>query len=334
MIVAPSNSVDEYLGFPVIKMPSLYLKKFGDVRFAIPINKVNQQIFDYRPDVIHLASPALMGYYVARRAQLMNIPTIGVFQTDIAGFAKHYGFGLTQSTIWRWVSRIHRTVDRTLAPSTKSVTDLRNLAVSNVHLWRRGVNKTLFNPDRRVANKWGTNKRIVGYVGRLAHEKRVSDLATLANREDVQLVIVGDGPARAELETQLPNAIFTGFLNGIELAETLASFDCFIHTGPNETFCQSVQEALASGVPTIAVNKGGPLDLVQHGKNGFLIDTSNSQLLNLAVTLILHPTNWSKFSENALQSVTGRSWNSIMSQLMGHYEEVISYRADLEDVVA
>jgi phosphatidylinositol alpha 1,6-mannosyltransferase len=328
LIVAPSGSATEYMGFPVIHMPSIQLKRFGDIRVAMPISRINSQIFEFQPDVIHLASPALMGYYVARKAELYNVPTVGVFQTDIAGFAKHYGFGLSKSAIWRWVSRIHRNVDRTLAPSKSSCQDLRALSVPEVFLWRRGVNTELFSPNKRnnKLRKQFPNKHIVGYVGRLANEKRVFDLKAIADRSDIKLVIVGDGPARAELEDLMPNAHFTGMLRGEELAQTFANLDCFIHTGPNETFCQAVQEALASGVPTIAVNQGGPRDLVLNGKNGFLIDTSDESELVSAVNQILHPTNWANFAENARNSVSGRSWNSIMNELFTHYEDVIQIR--------
>ena len=152
-----------------------------------------------------------------------------------------------------------------------------------------------------------------------------------------QLVIVGDGPARAELENLMPEAHFTGALHGEELATTFANFDCFVHTGPNETFCQAVQEALASGVPTIAVNQGGPLDLIKHGETGYLIDTADESELHNAVNRILHPANWSKFASAAHLSVVDRSWKSVMDQLMNHYQEVIAYRAELdqlEEVVA
>lgn len=328
LVVAPSGSNNEYLGFPVIHMPALHLKRFGDVRISVPVSRINSQIFEFRPDVIHLASPALMGYYVARKAEFLNIPTVGVFQTDLAGFAKHYGFGLTQNSVWKWVSRIHRTVDRTLAPSNTSCQDLKSMAVPNVYLWQRGVNTDLFNPKRRT-NKLQAqfkNKRIIGYVGRLANEKCVHDLAPLTRRKDLQVVIVGDGPARSELENLMPNAHFTGFLSGVELAETIADFDCFIHTGPNETFCQSVQEALASGVPTIAVNQGGPVELVQNGSSGFLIDTSNSQLLIQSVNKLLHPAFWTNFSKFAHSSVAHRSWTAVMNELMDHYEAVIANR--------
>ena len=328
LVVAPAGSAIDYLGFPVIHMPSIHLKRFGDARIALPLNRIAKQVFEFRPDVIHLASPALMGHYIARRADLFDIPTVGIFQTDLAGFAKHYGFGLSQNAIWKWVSRIHRNVDRTLAPSSAACSDLKSLEVPQVFLWQRGVNIELFNPRRRT-NQFSSkipSKRIVGYVGRLANEKRVYDLAPLAKRSDIQLVIVGDGPARKELEALMPDAIFKGFLTGIELAGTMASFDCFIHTGPNETFCQAVQEALACGVPTIAANQGGPKDLISNGSNGYLINTQNSHELNEAVNRILHPANWSNFSEAAHLSVSQRSWNSVMNQLMNHYQDVIQLR--------
>lgn len=331
LIVAPSGSAKSYLEFPVIHMPAIHLKRFGDVRLALPINRVNAQIFEFKPDIIHLASPALMGYYVARQAAMFNIPTVGIFQTDLAGFAKHYGFGLTNQTVWKWVSRIHKSVDLTLAPSNSSCQDLNKLSVPNVLRWQRGVDTELFNPNRRSGNLQAkfSGKRIVGFVGRLANEKRVFDLAELSKRNDLQLVVVGDGPARKELEQLMPNAYFTGFLNGLELAQTMADFDCFVHTGPNETFCQAVQEALASGIPTIAVNQGGPVELVQNNLTGFLINTADETALNNAINRVLHPTNWSNFSQNARQSVAHRSWNSIMIELMGHYKAAIANRKAL-----
>jgi phosphatidylinositol alpha 1,6-mannosyltransferase len=205
------------------------------------------------------------------------------------------------------------------------------MSVPNVHLWQRGVNTDLFSPDRRsqtLQNQF-KNKRIIGFVGRLANEKRVHDLLPLTQRADLKVVIVGDGPARKDLEALMPNAHFTGFLSGIELAKTIADFDCFVHTGPNETFCQAVQEALASGVPTVAVNQGGPIDLVQHGKTGYLIDTSNGQELIDSVNKLLHPASWYNFASSAHDSVVHRSWNVIMNELMNHYDEVISKRKSL-----
>jgi phosphatidylinositol alpha 1,6-mannosyltransferase len=114
------------------------------------------------------------------------------------------------------------------------------------------------------------DKVLVGYVGRLAREKQIDRLEPLLDDPSVQLVIVGDGPAREELERTLWGARFTGFQSGAALGRHVASLDVFAHTGVDETFCQAVQEALASGVPVVAPAAGGTLDLVQHGVNGYL----------------------------------------------------------------
>ena len=138
--------------------------------------------------------------------------------------------------------------------------------IPRVHKWARGVDITGFAPsarDERLRPAWSPDgKPIVGFVGRLAPEKHVERLAALAARNDLQLVIVGDGVDRQKLESLLPTAVFTGALYGEELAAAYASMDVFVHPGEHETFCQAVQEAMASGLPVIAPNVGGPRDLV------------------------------------------------------------------------
>ncbi|MFC6345424.1 glycosyltransferase, partial [Nocardioides hankookensis] len=203
----------------------------------------------------------------------LGIPTVAVYQTDIAGFARQYGLR-ADLVVDRWVGRLHRRVDRTLVPSTASKDQLAAMGVRDLHLWRRGINLDLFDPSRRsrfLHQRWTDGSRLaVGYVGRLAHEKQIHRLAVVANLPGVQLVVIGDGPAREELQRQLPGAVFTGMLRGDDLAAAYASLDVFVHTGDHETFCQTVQEAQASGVPVVAPAAGGPLDLVDHGRTGLL----------------------------------------------------------------
>jgi phosphatidylinositol alpha 1,6-mannosyltransferase len=164
---------------------------------------------------------------------------------------------------------------------------------------------------------------IVGYVGRLANEKRISDLAILDSDPRIQLVIVGDGPAREKLQKELPDAIFTGFKSGEELAAAYASMDLFIHPGPNETFCQAVQEALSSGTPCIVPLTGGPADLVTNGTTGYIIDTSNPKTLLTAVNHFIERADRAEMSLTARDSVETRTWGAINAQLIGHYQSVI-----------
>ena len=328
MVIAPDseNAPSTYAGFRVKRVPSLAVKGLLPVGF--PQRSMEPLIEGFNPDVIHLASPFFLGKYATRIAQRLSIPTLSIYQTDVAGFARHYGLSIAHSQLTNWVANIHKQTDRTLAPSSWSCEQLQSSGVDNVALWQRGVDSVKFNPDKRSADlrnlftSHDTGKIIVGYVGRLANEKRIDDLAPLHDRSDVQLVIVGDGPARQKLERALPRARFVGYKSGEDLAAHYASFDIFVHTGKHETFCQSIQESLASGVVVIAPNSGGPLDLVQHGAAGFLLDTSNASDLVAAFELLSNSHTRELMGITARQSVINRTWEKVNNQLIDHYREL------------
>ena len=338
LVIAPESSggVNEYAGFRVKRVPSLEMKGLLPVGF--PQKTLEPLIDGFNPDVVHLASPFFLGNYASRVAERLDIPTLSIYQTDIAGFARHYGLTLAHDSLKRWVAKIHTRTSRTLAPSNWSCEDLRAIGVSNVHLWPRGVDSKKFSPEKRDINLRcellgdRPDRKLIGYVGRLANEKRVDDLATLDARDDVQLVIVGDGPARLRLEKVLTNAKFVGYQSGEDLARYYASLDVFIHTGKHETFCQSVQEALASGVPVIAPNFGGPTDLVKHGWTGYLIDTANPYSLNHSVNQIIQLAEPALMGARARQSVIERSWELVNTQLINHYRELIEQKMQREGV--
>jgi phosphatidylinositol alpha 1,6-mannosyltransferase len=330
LVIAPDSAEapTTYAGFRVKRVPSLAVKGLLPVGF--PQRSMEPLIEGFNPDVIHLASPFFLGKYATRIAQRLSIPTLSIYQTDVAGFARHYGLSIAHNKLTNWVANIHNQTDRTLAPSTWSCEQLQSSGVSNVSLWQRGVDSVKFNPDKRsVALRESfapaaQNKIIVGYVGRLANEKKIEDLAPLHDRHDVQLVIVGDGPARQKLERVLPRARFVGYQSGEDLAAHYASFDIFVHTGKHETFCQSIQESLASGVAVIAPNSGGPLDLVQHGRTGFLLDTSNSSDLVAAFELLTDSNTRALMGVAARDSVLHRTWEKVNNQLIDHYRELSS----------
>ena len=344
LVIAPSseNMPTEYAGHPVKAVPVIPTQNFlpTGMPMGLPQKRIQHLLDGFSPDVIHLASPFALGSYANKMAKKLDIPTVSIYQTDLGGFAKQYGFGIAQSSLQKILYKIHSQTDRTLAPSTSACLDLHLAGVPEVYLWRRGVNTELFNPSKRSAalrDTWKNgdqSKIIVGFVGRLAQEKRVSDLKALQSNPNIQLVIVGDGPHRRKLEQQLPSALFLGFKNGEELAQIYASFDLFIHPGPNETFCQAVQEALASGIPAIVPRSGGPADLVAHGRTGYVIDIFNAEQLNQTVNLHHERTDRKQMRIAARDSVSMRTWNRINNELKTHYQDVINQKksANLSEI--
>ena len=333
LVIAPNgqNTPTSYFGHQVRTTPVIAAQNFlpVDLPMALPQKRLQYLIDGFAPDVIHLASPFALGAYAAKVAKRLAIPTVSVYQTELGGFAKQHGFALAKNSLQKILYKIHSQTDRTLAPSKTVALDLHLAGVPNVHLWQRGVDSELFNPnakDEQLQTFWrqgNSERKIIGYVGRLSAEKCVADLAPLCNREDISLVIVGEGTNRKKLEQQLPGALFLGLKSGSELAKMYASFDLFVHPGPNETFCQAVQEALASGVPAIVPTQGGAADLISHNQNGYAIDTGNKQQLLATVSNHFSQADHQLMSQFARQSVIDRSWPVIIEQLRQHYLAVI-----------
>ncbi|BBZ26636.1 GDP-mannose-dependent alpha-mannosyltransferase [Mycolicibacterium madagascariense] len=323
----PADRVHD--GVRVHRVPSKMFPKVTSLPLGVPRPRLVGVLRGFDPDVVHLASPALLGYGGLLAARRLDVPTVAVFQTDVAGFAQSYGVGAMSRAAWAWTRHLHGKADRTLAPSTSAMDDLLAHGIPRVHHWGRGVDVAGYVPsarDEALRSRWSPSARpIVGFVGRLAPEKHVERLAVLARRDDLQVVVVGDGVDRAKLERLMPTAVFTGALYGAELATAYASMDVFVHTGEHETFCQTVQEAKASGVPVIAPNAGGPRDLVAPMQTGLLLDVGEFEArLPAAVDHLLDERQ--RYSVAARRSVLNRTWPAVCEQLLVHYDAVLGRR--------
>lgn len=319
----PADKIHD--GVRVHRVPSRMFPKVTSLPLGVPRPRMVGVLRGFEPDVVHLASPALLGYGGVHAARYLGIPTVAVFQTDVAGFAESYGIGAASRAAWAWTRHLHKRADRTLAPSTSAMENLAAHGIPRVHKWARGVDITGYAPsarDEALRKAWSPDgKPIVGFVGRLAPEKHVERLHVLAQRDDLQLVIVGDGVDQSKLESALPSAVFTGALYGEELATAYASMDVFVHPGEHETFCQAVQEAMASGLPVIAPDAGGPRDLVAPYRTGLLLPVSEFEAkLPESVDHLIAERQ--RYSLAARRSVLGRTWPAICDELLGHYEDV------------
>lgn len=335
LVIAPGPGLADYRGVSVVRVRSMGLPGYRSFSLGLPDAAVERALAEFRPDVVHLASPIALGAVGLRAARRLGLPTVAVYQTDIGRFARQYGLP-AQAVVGRWVGRIHRRATRTLVPSRASHADLRALGVTDLHIWGRGVSLDLFGPGNRSEelNTHWTQRHsdllAVGYVGRLAPEKQVRRLEEVASVPGTRLVVIGDGPLRGTLERNLPSAKFTGMLGGLDLARAFASLDLFVHTGESETFCQTVQEAQASGVPVVAPAAGGPLDLVEPGRSGLLYDPGDKHSLRRAVaTLVGDPELRRHLAVQALGQARQRSWPAVVDELIEvHYAGVLGRAVD------
>lgn len=346
IVIAPGardhqEEIFTYKGFRIVRVPTVEVPGINSLPIGVPLPSVLTELSRFRPDVVHLASPFVLGGAGAFAAKTLNIPCVAIFQTDVAGFANNYKFKAFANAAWQWTRALHNQCALTLAPSSLTIADLEEHGVRNIHHWGRGVDTARFHPSNRnekLRENWlrdGEQKRrdlgrkstvpvmerrVVGFVGRLAAEKSVERMAALNNRDDIQLVIVGDGPEAAELKELMPTAIFTGGQYGDDLPRAFASLDVFVHTGQFETFCQAVQEAHASGIPAIAPNAGGPVDLISNGFNGYLLEVDTfEQDLPRAIDSILE-VGLATMKAQAFNTVQGKTWHGLCEQLMGYYQ--------------
>lgn len=333
LVVAPGGSgAVQPQGMQVSRIRSIELPGIHDVDIAITRSTRLVPILEgFGADVVHLASPFILGSRGMAAARSLGIASVAVFQTDVAGFAHHYGLSRLSFMADAVVRRIHQFATINLAPSRASQEYLESLSVRRVRRWGRGVDLDRFSPHLRNAalrHRLGGGRPIIGYVGRLAPEKNIEMLAAIDAHPDLQVVVIGEGPSRTALMKQLPNATFTGRLEGRELVEHLASLDVLVAPGERETFCQVVQEAMACQVPAVAPAVGGPADLIEHDRTGLLYRPGDGLGLRKAVLgLAFDGSRRERLATAGRASVMRRDWGVLTNELIGHYADAIALTA-------
>lgn len=336
MVLAPEapGAPREYRGVPVMQMASIAFPGYSQVRVCTtPKISLEMTLDDFAPDIVHLASPINVGMRGALAAQTLGIPCVAVYQTDVPGYAKRYGVPAIEAYLWQRVKWTHQAATLNLVPSSASAAQLHDLGVRNLRRWGRGVDAELFHPSKRdeaLRASWAPNgERIIGYMGRLAPEKQVADLAAVRDVPNSRIVVVGGGPSRESLEKELPGAVFLGQQTGEDLAGAVASFDLFVTPGELETFGQTIQEAMASGLPVIAPASGGPVDLVDHSRTGWLYAPGDLDAMREYVRdLVGDDAKRRAMGVAAREATEPRTWNGICRQLVHHYQDAMAIKRE------
>lgn len=335
IVIAPAGAPASYAGFPVHTVPAVAYRQFP---VGLPSQRVQKLLADFRPDVLHAASPFLLGAQGIAAANRLDIPSVAIFQTDVAGYARRNHLGQATAFAWRYVKWVHEGATRTLVPSSASMRDLLRVGVPRLALWTRGVDLVGFHPNRKNdqdvaalrARLSPNGEVVVGYVGRIAPEKQVERFQALRGLPGIRIALVGDGPSVPAVTRALEGLPVTwlGRLSGAELATAYASFDVFLHAGTEETFGQTLQEAHAAGLPVVAPAAGGPIDLITHGDDGFLFRPDDNRDLRRCVSeLVADPGLRGRMGEAGRRRVLSRSWESVCGTLLDFYEQAIDERA-------
>ncbi|MGZ3384099.1 MAG: glycosyltransferase family 4 protein [Isosphaeraceae bacterium] len=317
---------------PFYKELYLPLPPFGSVRRAIDM---------FRPDVVHIATEATLGLTLLRHVLRRKMVTVSSFHTNFDQYSRHYRIGWANGTIWRYLRWFHNRTRETYVPSLTTIKGLEARGFERLVLWPRGVDGTLFRPDRpgrrqvRQALGWGPNDLVISYVSRIAPEKNVSYLAdalaiVAARRPDVRILFVGDGPTRSDLERRIGAiASFAGYRMGAELADYYSAGDLFAFSSLTETFGNVVLEAMASGMPVAALRAGGVGDTVQPGKTGLLVEPTEppARFAEAILALIAEPARLRVMAEAARAYALSQSWDAIMSELRQRYQLAIDFQA-------
>ncbi|WP_404414371.1 glycosyltransferase family 1 protein [Vreelandella aquamarina] len=284
------------------------------------------------PDVVYLATQGPLGWAARQAARRLGIPLIAGWHTNFDHYCGDYGLGMLTWLTRRYLRYFHNACSLNLVPTEPQARAMRTAGIQRVEVLARGIDSQQFAPSLRdpvLRQQWGVNEHqpVALYVGRLAAEKNLTLLQeayqAMANvRPDMAFVVVGDGPARQQLEAQLPNAHFTGFIHQQALARYYASADIFVFPSLSETWGNVVTEAMACGLAVIAYRQAASATLIQSGHNGLTLPVGDADAFcQAAVSLCQHPADYARYGRMARLRAREQSWPGIASQFINHLHQ-------------
>jgi glycosyltransferase involved in cell wall biosynthesis len=240
-----------------------------------------------RPDLIHIATEGPLGWSAVQAAHILRIPVTSDFRTNFHSYSKHYGMGWLSKPIVAYLRKFHNRTACTMVPTRAMQKQLSASGFHNLRVVSRGVDTQIFHPALRsqtFRDTWQADDATIVLlsVGRLAPEKNLDLIvstykAIQAAGRSVKLVFAGDGPYRASLQSQCPDAIFMGMCSHDQLALLYANADLFMFPSLTETFGNVTLEALACGTPVLAFDCAAASELVEDNRHGWLVQGERSE---------------------------------------------------------
>ena len=341
MVVAPTANpspmepTGRFCPVPSVTLPG---RREYRVSTIIP-PRLRREIARFRPDLIHVATPDFVGRWAMGYGRMRSIPVVATYHTDFMAYLGYYGLASLESTLLGYLRYFYRRCDIVCVPSRSMIDRLVDRGIDGrMRIWGRGVETDRFAPVHR-SRTWrgglGVDERVpvINFTGRLVLEKNVMALPDISRRLDnkgtpYRMVVVGEGPARARLEAAMPRAIFTGRLEAEALATAYASSDLFCFPSESETFGNVLLEAMASGLPSVAVAATGSADLVLENRTGFLTDPSDGAdgLSSAVARLASNPDLRVRMSHAARAHAMSYRWETILDSMLAHYREASNIR--------
>ena len=338
VVFCPEGGPKEYMGAKVVGVPAMPLPLYPELKLGLPGPAVSEALDNFKPDIIHVVNPAVLGLGGIWLAKTNNIPLIASYHTHLPKYLEHYGMGMLEPLLWELLKAAHNQALLNLCTSTAMVKELEEKGIQNTALWQRGVDTDSFRPElrndemrKRLLGNYDDKGSLLIYVGRLSAEKQIERIKpVLEELPETRLALVGDGPHRQQLEKHFEGTptTFVGYLAGEELASAYASGDAFLFPSSTETLGLVLLEAMAAGCPVVGANKGGIPDIISHRKNGCLYnpdeDNDGSQsLINATKTLLGNDLERQTMRKSAREEAEKWGWSGATKQLREYYKRTL-----------
>jgi glycosyltransferase involved in cell wall biosynthesis len=331
LVFSPDGGLTEYCGAQIYGVSAFDFPLYPELKLALPRPSIGHALEQFKPDLIHVINPAILGMAGIYYAKKMNYPLMASYHTHLPQYLQHYGLGFLEGVMWDLVKNTHNQAALNLCTSTAMIDELRSHGVERLDLWQRGVDTVQFHPRfksdemRSRLTQGHPEDTLFLYVGRLSAEKEIQQiLPVLQAIPNSRIALVGDGPYRQELEKIFAgtNTNFVGYLRGNDLASAFASSDAFLFPSRTETLGLVLLEAMAAGCPVVAANSGGIPDIVTNGVNGYLFEPSDRDGLVTATQNLLRDRHESMCIEARLEAERW-GWDAATRQLQKYYEQTI-----------